>query len=76
MGGVLKLLIFSYSQNPTGYEHEQDYWSGGGRKSKQLESAAPFEARIASGLTKRAIKIKSCGHLGLNEGVSTTGCAR
>lgn len=44
---------------------------GGGRKSKQL-----FEARIASGLMKRAIKIKSCRHLGLNKGVSTTGCAR
>lgn len=30
MGGVLKLLIFSYTQNPTGYEYEQDYWFGGG----------------------------------------------
>lgn len=29
---------------------------GGGRKSKQLESAALFEARIVSGLMKRAIK--------------------
>lgn len=56
MGGVLKLLIFSYSQNPTGYEYEQDYWFGGGRKSKQLESAAPFEVLIVSGLMKRAIK--------------------
>lgn len=36
MGGVLKLLIFSYSQNPTGYEYERDYCFGGGRKSKQL----------------------------------------
>lgn len=71
MGGVLKLLIFSYSQNPTGYEYEQDYWLGGGRKSKQL-----FEARIACGLMRRAIKIKSCSHLGSNKGVSTTGCAR
>lgn len=25
MGGVLSCLISSYSQNPTGYEFEQDY---------------------------------------------------
>lgn len=28
MGGVLKRLIFSYLQNPTGYEFEQDRWLG------------------------------------------------
>lgn len=49
---------------------------GGGRKSKELESAALFEAQIASGLMRRAIKIKSCSHLGLNKGVSMAGCAR
>lgn len=37
MGGVLQRLIFSYSQNPTGYEFEQDYSFWGGRKSQQLD---------------------------------------
>lgn len=36
MGGVLKLLIFSYLQNPTGYEYEQDYWFGGGQKEQTV----------------------------------------
>lgn len=35
MGGVLKLLIFSCSQNPTGCEYEQDYWFGGGGQKEQ-----------------------------------------
>lgn len=51
MGGVLKLLIFSYSRNPTGYEFEQDYWvflGGGGRKSKQSESTALLGTQTVS----------------------------
>lgn len=56
MGGVLKRLIFSYSQNPVGYEFEQDYLFLEGRKSKQLEPKALFEMQIVSGLMRRAIK--------------------
>lgn len=58
MGGVLSCLIFSYSQNPTGYEFEQDYSFCGEERANSRSLLLRWETQVASGLMKRAIKNK------------------